>query len=155
MSEAGDSVFEFIREMLGSIVPFATHVGVGVDRVGDGTAVATLPDAEQLKNHVGTQHAGALYTVAEAASGAAMAGAMAPFVADAVSVVKQSSSRFTAPARGPITATAVATRDAAEVRGEYEKAGRTAFTMQVTLTDEAGTSVAAMDFEWVVRSPSM
>ena len=141
--------------MLGSIVPFATHVGVSVDRVGDGTAVATLPDAEELKNHVGTQHAGALYTVAEAASGAAMAGAMAPFVADAVSVVKQSSSRFVAPARGPITASAVATRDATDVRSEYEISGRTAFTMQVSLTDGPGIEVAEMDFEWVVRAPSM
>ena len=155
MSEPTEATFEFIREMLGSIVPFATHVGVSVDRIGDGTAVATLPDAEQLKNHVGTQHAGAQYTVAEAASGAAMAGAMAPFVADAVSVVKQSSSRFVAPARRAITATAVATRDATEVRSEYETAGRTAFTMEVTLTDEAGTKVAEMDFEWVVRAPSM
>ncbi len=155
MRTGDDPTFEFIREMLGSIVPFATHVGVGVDRIGEGTAAATLPDADELKNHVGTQHAGALFTVAEAASGAAMAGAMAPFVADAVSVVKQSSSRFTAPAQGPITATAAATRPTPELRSEYESAGRTAFTMQVTLTDESGAKVADMDFEWVVRAPSM
>lgn len=155
MSESNEAMFEFIREMLGSIVPFATHVGVGIDRVGEGTAVATLPDAAELKNHVGTQHAGALFTAAEAASGAAMAGALSPHVADAVSVVKRSSSRFKAPARGPITATAVGTRDAGELRSEYETTGRTAFTMQVTLTDEAGGEVAAMDFEWVVRAPSM
>lgn len=155
MSEQDESTFEFIREMLGSIVPFASHVGVTVDRVDDGTAVATLPDADELKNHVGTQHAGALYTVAEAASGAAMAGALAPFVADAVSVVKRSSSRFVAPARGPITATAVSTRSGADVRAEYETSGRTAFTMRVTLADEDDTGVAEMDFEWVVRAPSM
>ncbi len=155
MSESNQATFEFIREMLGSIVPFAAHVGVQVDHVGDGTSEATLPDADQLKNHVGTQHAGALYTLAEAASGAAMAGALAPFVADAVSVVKRSSSRFSAPARGPITATAVSARSTTEMRDEYEHAGRTAFTMDVTLTDGSGSTVSEMDFEWVVRAPSM
>lgn len=154
MRTPGVEDFDFIRETLGSIVPFAHHVGVRLDTVGDGNASASLPDEAFTKNHVGTQHAGALFTVAEAASGAAMAGALAPIVAEALSVVKTSSCRFLAPARGPITAMAMTRSDGADARADYELVGRTALTVEVTLRDAEEKPVAEMTFEWVVRSPT-
>lgn len=37
--------------------------------MGPGTATVRLPERPELGNHVGAQHAGALFTAAEAASG--------------------------------------------------------------------------------------
>lgn len=154
MREPESDEFKFIREMLGSLVPFATRAGVTVDVVGDGTSSATLADAAFTKNHLGTQHAGALFTVAEAASGAAMAGALAPVVADALSVVKQSTASYHLPARGPITATAQIDIEPSALRAGYERNGRAAFSVAVELRDSNSVSVAMMEFEWVVKAPA-
>ena len=68
-------VFDLLREQLGKTVPFANHVGVEIVEVGEGTATARLDEQPHTRNHIGSQHAGALFTLAEAASGGAMAGA--------------------------------------------------------------------------------
>jgi acyl-coenzyme A thioesterase PaaI-like protein len=55
-------------------VPFARHVGVELLTMGDGEASAQLAKRPEGLNHIATHHAGALFTLVEAASGAAMAG---------------------------------------------------------------------------------
>ena len=83
-----------------------------------------------------------------------MAGALAPFVAEAMSVVKQASSRYARPARGSITAIATTTRPASELRAEFADVGRTVFSVQVALNDTTDVTVAEMDFDWVVTAPT-
>lgn len=81
-----------------------------------------------------------------------MAGLLAPFIAEANAIVRRSSSRYLRPARGPITATASTSRDTAEARTEYADNGRTAFTVDVALTDSGDVTVATMNFEWIARA---
>ncbi len=52
-------------------VPFNRHLGVRVAELTSERAVAVLPAAEEVGNHVGTVHAAAIFLVAEAAAGAA------------------------------------------------------------------------------------
>lgn len=52
-------------------MPFARHSGVVLQEVADGAAVASLPPAPEILNHVATVHAGAVFTLAETASGSA------------------------------------------------------------------------------------
>ena len=65
--------FDALRAQLSAAVPFAAHVGVALETIGEGTATATLEQRRDTSNHIATMHAGALFTLAEAASGAAMA----------------------------------------------------------------------------------
>ena len=65
-----DSILAHLR----TSVPFADHVGIELDTIDPGRAIARLPERLDSTNHIGSVHAGALFTLAEAASGAAMAG---------------------------------------------------------------------------------
>ena len=71
------TLYETIRTQMTSTVPFARHAGVTITEVADGRAFARLPETPESVNHIGSQHAGALFTLGETASGAAMAGAFA------------------------------------------------------------------------------
>ena len=69
--------YDMIKAHLSKAVPFANHTGVVIEELAAGTARATLALRPEVSNHIGTMHAGAVFTLAEAASGAAMAGAFA------------------------------------------------------------------------------
>ena len=58
------------------------YIGLEVVEVGDGRGVVRLPEADDLHNHVGSQHAGALFSAGEAASGGAFVGAFAERMGD-------------------------------------------------------------------------
>ncbi len=74
------TLYDVIREQISKTVPFARHAGVELVRIDDGVGEAELRQTETSVNHIGSQHAGALFTLGEAASGAAMAGALAPLL---------------------------------------------------------------------------
>ncbi len=67
--------YDMIKSHLDTAVPFANHVGVRLAEIGDGTASAELDQREDVSNHIATMRAGAMFTLGEAASGAALAGA--------------------------------------------------------------------------------
>jgi acyl-coenzyme A thioesterase PaaI-like protein len=75
--ETGTVDYEALKAGLQQAIPFNNHIGLEVAEVGDGRGVVLLPDSEALHNHVGSQHAGALFSAGEAASGAAFVGAFA------------------------------------------------------------------------------
>ena len=66
-----------------SALPFNRHVGVEV-----GDDAYALGDFPHLKNHVGTMHAGALFTLGEGASGVAVLSALSGVLGGAVPVAK-------------------------------------------------------------------
>ena len=68
---------EAIKAGLNGAVPFAGHVGVQITELEPGACSVRLPDRPDIRNHVGSQHAGALFSAGEAASGAAFVGAFA------------------------------------------------------------------------------
>jgi len=72
--------YDLIRQQLGKTVPFARHAGVEIEKIGKGYSVVHLPFRPEGLNHIGTQHAAALFALGETASGAAMAGAFAPIL---------------------------------------------------------------------------
>ncbi len=148
-----DAVHDLLRDQLDASVPFARHTGVRLVRVGDGEAVAVLPDEPFTKNHVGSQHAGALFTLAEAASGAAMAGALAPMILEVRPLVRTARATYRKLAKGEITATATTGRPADELRVALERDGRVEFEVAVTMRDALDVEVATLDVEWVVTRP--
>jgi acyl-coenzyme A thioesterase PaaI-like protein len=72
-----DIDFDAIAKGMAIAVPYIAHMGIEVTEMSEGEATAVLPDRPELHNHVGSQHAGALFGVAETASGAAFVGAFA------------------------------------------------------------------------------
>jgi uncharacterized protein (TIGR00369 family) len=142
--------YEAIRQQANSAVPFAGHVGVELENIEKGRAIARLPVRPQGLNHIGTQHAGALFTLGEAASGAAMAGIFAPILLEIRPVAAEAAIKYTAPAKGAVRAQASTSEDADSLLAAVKADGKTVFRVLVTMTDEDGTGVAEMTVTWHV-----
>lgn len=145
-------MFSMIKAQLGSSVPFAAHTGVTLLDIADGRARAALDQSQQTSNHIGSQHAGALFTLAETASGAAMAGAFAAQLLSIRPVATAAQIRYLRIARGRITAHAHVDADLDALRATLASTRKAQFPVRIALRDEAGAEVADMTVEWNVKA---
>jgi uncharacterized protein (TIGR00369 family) len=143
--------FDAIAKGMTMAVPFAAHLGVTVTSMAEGEAVALLPERDELKNHVGSQHAGALFTVAETASGAAFVGAFAERMGDITPLARSAEIAYEKIANGPIEARAILGMDKDEALSTLDAEGKVEFPCEVVLTDAEGTRVATATVRWHVR----
>ena len=144
--------YEALRAGLAQAIPYNGHLGLEVVEVGDGRGVVRLPDDERLRNHVGSQHAGGLFSAAEAASGGAFVGAFAERMGDITPLARSAEIDYRKLARGPITATGTLPEDKAELLRRLDADGRVEFPVEVSLEDAEGNEVAAVTVHWHVRS---
>lgn len=144
--------YDMIKAQLSTIVPFQNHVGAELLEVGDGVATATLTQRDEISNHIKTVHAGAMFTLGEAASGAAMAGALAPVILQMRPVAANAKIAFTKIAHGTLLATARSAQNGAALMGQIKEDGKVAFDVTVDITDEAGDTVAEMVVNWHVSA---
>lgn len=143
--------FDAIAKGMAMAVPFVGYLGLEIIEVSAGEATVKLPRRKDLTNHVGSQHAGAIFTVAETASGAAFVGAFAVRMGDVVPLAKSAEIDYRKVANGPITATAVLGVDAAEALAILDSEGKVEFPCEVELSDESGNVVATATVHWHVR----
>lgn len=142
--------YEALRGGMEQAIPFNVHLGLKVVEIGPGLGVVELPEGKHMVNHVGSQHAGGLFSAGEAASGAAFVGAFAEKMTEITPLAQRAEIEYRKIARGPITATA-RLEDAEARLGELESDGVTRFAVPVELTNADGDVVAAMSVQWNVR----
>jgi uncharacterized protein (TIGR00369 family) len=143
--------FEAIAAGMTQAVPFAGHLGLEIASVAAGEAVVRLPERAELTNHVGSQHAGALFTAAETASGAAFVGAFAERLGDVTPLASSAEISYEKIARGPIEATARLGMAAEEALATLDAEGKVEFPCEVELADGSGLRVATATVHWHVR----
>jgi uncharacterized protein (TIGR00369 family) len=143
--------FDAIAAGMTQAVPFAGHLGLEITSVTAGEAVVRLPERTELGNHVGSQHAGALFTVAETASGAAFVGAFAERMGDVTPLARSAEISYEKIAKGPIDAKATLAVPAAEALATLDAEGKVVFPCEIELTDSSGRRVATAIVQWHVR----
>jgi uncharacterized protein (TIGR00369 family) len=143
--------FDLIAKGMSQAVPFAGHLNLEITSVAEGEATVVLPERPELVNHVGSQHAGALFTVAETASGAAFVGALAERMGEVTPLARSAEISYEKIASGPITARARLAVSAAEALATLDSAGKVEFPCEIELTDGGGTRVATATVRWHVR----
>lgn len=143
--------FDAIAAGMTQAVPFAAHLGLEVESISPGEAVVRLPEGQELTNHVGSQHAGALFTAAETASGAAFVGAFAERMGDVTPLARSAEISYERIARGPVRASARLGIPAEDALATLDADGRVVFPCEVELTDSSGERVAAATIHWHVR----
>ena len=143
--------YDAVAAGLNEAIPFNRHLGLVVEEVAPGRGVVTLPDGEHLHNHVGSQHAGGLFSAGEAASGGAFLGAFAAHLGGLTPLAKSASIDYRKIARGPVTATGKLDADVDSLLAEIESSGRVEFPIGVEMTDGDGNVVATMTVHWHVR----
>jgi uncharacterized protein (TIGR00369 family) len=146
-----DVDLDLIAKSMGTAVPYIGHMGIEVTAMSEGAATALLPDRPELHNHVGSQHAGALFGVAETASGAAFVGAFAARMGDLTPLARSAEIAYLKVARGPIEARATLGMAAADALAALDADGRVDFAVKVEMTDAEGTTVATATVNWNVR----
>src|ERR1700748_3030675 len=130
-----DIDFDAIAKGMAVAVPYIAHMGIEVTEMSEGEATAVLPDRAELHNHVGSQHAGALFGVAETASGAAFVGAFAARMGDVTPLARSAEIAYVKVARGPIEAKARLGVAAEEALAKLDADGRVDFSVEVEMTD--------------------
>jgi uncharacterized protein (TIGR00369 family) len=143
--------FDAIAKGMTQAVPFAGFLGLEITSVAAGEATVRLPERTELTNHVGSQHAGALFTVAEAASGAAFVGAFAERLGEVTPLARSAEISYEKIANGPIEASARLGVPAEEALATLDAEGKVVFPCEIELADGEGQRVATATVHWHVR----
>jgi acyl-coenzyme A thioesterase PaaI-like protein len=114
-------------------------------------AVMRMPDQPDFHNHVGGPHAGAMFTLAESASGAIVIAAFGDQLPRAVPLAVSAEIAYKKLAMGPVTATAELGRPIAEVVAELDAGGRPEFPVRVAVQREDGAVTAEGTIVWTLR----
>lgn len=139
-----------VAQGLAAAVPYNGHLGLRCSSLEPGRAVVRLPDDSRLRNHVGSQHAGALFSAAEAASGGAFVSVFAERLGDITPLASRASILYTKIARGPIDAEAKLDHGE-DLLERLDADGRVSFPVEVDLRDRDDETVASATVEWHVR----
>ena len=141
-------VYDRIKQQMMDTLPFVRLLGISIDEIGAGTSKVSMPDDPKLHNHLGTQHAGALFTLAETASGAAMAGGFAELILGLRPVAKESRIAYQKLARGATRAEGRVPGDLAALKAQLAQDGKVAFPVVVDIFDAEGTLAAQVTVDW-------
>jgi acyl-coenzyme A thioesterase PaaI-like protein len=143
--------YDAIAQGMTQAVPFAGHLGLEITKVAPGEAIVVLPESQELSNHVGSQHAGALFTAAETASGAAFVGAFAERMGDVTPLARSAEISYEKIAKGPIEAHGKLSVPAEEALATLDADGKVVFPCEIELLDADGQRVATATVQWHVR----
>lgn len=142
--------YELIKTHLGQAVPYATYTGVELLEIADGRATARLEQRRETENHIKGQHAGAMFTLGEAASGAAVAGALAPVILQMRPVAAMAEITYKKFAEGTLEATATTSQQGAALMAAIERDGKVAFDVLIDIRNAQHETVVEMKVNWYV-----
>lgn len=141
-------VYERIKQQMMDTLPFVRLLGIRIDEIGHGTSKVSMPADPKLNNHLGTQHAGALFTLAETASGAAMAGGFADLILGLRPVAKESRIQYLKVAKGATRAEGRVPGDMVAFKAALAAEGKVFFPVEVDVFDSEGTLAAQVQVDW-------
>ncbi|MFI6862169.1 DUF4442 domain-containing protein [Streptomyces sp. NPDC050421] len=117
-------------------------------------AVVRMPDQADFHNHVGGPHAGAMFTLAESASGAIVMAAFGDQLTRAVPLAVNAEIAYRKLAMGAVTATATLGRPVADVVAELDAGERPEFPVAIEITRADGAVTGEMTVLWTLRPSS-
>ncbi|MDF0529499.1 YiiD C-terminal domain-containing protein [Tsukamurella sp. 8F] len=142
--------YGYLRSVAQDLVPFGRLVGTEVTEIGADRAVVTLGASGGVVNHMGTVHAGALFTAADIAGALAFVGAAAPrlFAVERL-VLRASTVTYRRPATGTVRAVAVVDeRELRELLGDTA-GGRHDLTAKAVVLDGDDVVTSKFVFDYV------
>ncbi|MFE6668548.1 DUF4442 domain-containing protein [Streptomyces sp. NPDC057697] len=140
-----------VGEMLVATVPMARTLNLEFLETTADRAVVRLPDQAEYHNHIGGPHAGAMFTLAESASGAIVIAAFGDQLSRAVPLAVKAEIGYKKLAKGVVTATATLGRTVAEVVAELDAGERPEFPVAIEIRREDGAVTGEMTVVWTLR----
>lgn len=133
------------------IVPMVGTLGMEFLELSESRAVMRLPDQKDFHNHLGGLHAGAMFTLAESASGALVLANFAERMADATPLAVEATIRYHKLAMGAVVATATLSRPGTEILAELDEGRRPEFAIEIAIATEDGTVTGEMTITWTLK----
>ncbi|MFC9244607.1 DUF4442 domain-containing protein [Streptomyces sp. NPDC057136] len=143
-----------VGEMLVATVPMARTLNLEFLETTADRAVVRLPDQAEYHNHVGGPHAGAMFTLAESASGAIVIAAFGDQMSRAVPLAVSAEIGYKKLAMGEVTATATLGRPVADVVAELDEGKRPEFPVAIEIRRADGAVTGEMTVVWTLRPNS-
>ncbi|MFC4564057.1 DUF4442 domain-containing protein [Nocardiopsis mangrovi] len=143
---------ELVKSGFLAAVPFARTLGVEFVDLDHGHAVLRLPDRQDHHNHIGGPHAGAMFTLAESASGAIVLAAFGDRLDRAVPLAVSAEIHYARRAMGDVVADARLGRDPREVVAELDAGARPEFPVEIELRTADGTVTGSMTVVWTLKA---
>jgi uncharacterized protein (TIGR00369 family) len=137
--------------MLLATVPMARTLNLEFVETTSERAVVRMPDQADYHNHVGGPHAGAMFTLAESASGAIVIAAFGDQMSRAVPLAVKAEIGYKKLAMGVVTATATLGRPVADVVAELDAGKRPEFPVAIEIRRADGAVTGAMTVVWTLR----
>jgi acyl-coenzyme A thioesterase PaaI-like protein len=110
-----------------------------------------LPDKPEYRNHVGGPHAGAMFTLAETATGAIVLGNFGMLMERATPLPVDASIRFKKIAMGPMYAEALMHDTPESILATLDSGQRPEFRIDVILSTEDWTVTGDASFLWTLK----
>jgi acyl-coenzyme A thioesterase PaaI-like protein len=145
---------ELVRVQYPAMVPMVATLDIAFEHLDAGSCTMLLPDNAPYRNHVGGPHAGAMWTLAESASGALVFVNFGDLMADVTPFPIDATIRFLKVAMGPVTATATLGAEAATAVATLESGKRPEFPVEIELSTGTGEDrlvTGSMTVTWTLR----
>ena len=142
---------EAVKQMFPTVIPMVGTLNLEFGELTYESAEMTLPDQQECRNHIAGPHAGAMFTLAESASGVLVLGNFGDQLETLTPLAVSAEIRDLAAAMGPVTARARMTRSVDEVVAELAEGKRPEFAVEVELfANDRKTGV--MTVVWTLRA---
>ncbi|MER6118489.1 DUF4442 domain-containing protein [Streptomyces sp. NPDC001743] len=138
-------------DMVAASVPMVRTLNLEFLESTADRAVVRMPDQPDFHNHVGGPHAGAMFTLAESASGAIVMAAFGDQLTRAVPLAVNAQIAYKKLAMGEVTATATLGRPVADVVAELDAGGRPEFPVAIEIRRADGAVTGEMTVIWTLR----
>jgi uncharacterized protein (TIGR00369 family) len=143
-----------VRTGLPASVPMVATLDLEFVELDYDRAVLRLPDNAPYRNHLGAPHAGAMFTLAESASGALVLANYGDLLGEVTPLAVEATIRYLKVARGPVTATATMGSHVDTVLTTLRAGGRPEFHVEVELTTGEGDDLlvtGSMTVLWTLK----
>lgn len=139
-----------LRRLLEEAVPFLKRIGFVIKSLGEDGVRLELPWRNDNANHVGTAHAGVIFTVGETAGGALVSTAFD--LGRYVLVVRGAKISYRRPVKGLLTCTGKLDPEAVKAASERaQRDGKTTMPIRLELFNEKDELAAEMELEYHLR----
>ena len=143
--------FEAVQASMPKLVPMVGTLNLEFLQLSEAEAVLRLPDQSAYHNHIGGLHAGAMFTLAETATGAIVLGNFGNQMDRAVPLAVESTIRYKKIAKGPMYAEALMQDTPESIMARLEAGERPEWTIEVSLAMEDWTVTGEASFLWTLK----
>ena len=126
-----------------AVAPFIAELGIQVLELDKEHALLRIPDREQVHNHMGGPHAGAIFSLGETAAASLMVQNFSHWFDRVVPLAVSAEIHWTKLARSAVTAEARMLRPAHEIEAELSAGTRPEWSNQVTFRREQDGAICA------------